>query len=189
MNHNAPVPQKRQILAGPKSLSNQTRLRDFHGWKLKASVSGDSSPPCYLFTSAAALRIPVHFVPNCGTEPIRYVTPHFSDWRSTASHRYRNRVEYHSYENTSAVRRLFGRTYFLISKKTKTLNLGGILSNLSEKVLIKRVTWFYWKSLKQGTQRQFSENIRSEDDLRSRIFGTFLVKFLACLPLLGFSNI
>ena len=24
---------------------------------------------------------------------------------------------------------------------------------------------------------------------RSRIFGTFVVKFLACLPLLGFSNI
>ena len=37
-----------------------------------------------------------------------------------------------------------------------------------------------------GTQRQFSENIFSEDDLRSRIFGTFVVKFLACLPLLGF---
>ena len=29
----------------------------------------------------------------------------------------------------------------------------------------------------------------SEDDLRSRIFGTFVVKFLACLPLLIFSNI
>ena len=40
-----------------------------------------------------------------------------------------------------------------------------------------------------GTQRQFLENICSEDDLRSRIFGTFVVKFLACLPLLGFSNI
>ena len=40
----------------------------------------------------------------------------------------------------------------------------------------------------KGTQRQFSENICSEDDLRSRIFGTFVVKFLACLPLLGFSN-
>ena len=40
----------------------------------------------------------------------------------------------------------------------------------------------------RGTQRQFSENICSEDDLRSRIFGTFFVKFLACLPLLGFSN-
>ena len=38
------------------------------------------------------------------------------------------------------------------------------------------------------TQRQ-RENICSEDDLRSRIFGTFVVKFLACLPLLGFSNI
>ena len=41
----------------------------------------------------------------------------------------------------------------------------------------------------RGTQRQFSENICSEDNLRSRIFGTFVVKFLACLPLLGFSNI
>ena len=29
-----------------------------------------------------------------------------------------------------------------------------------------------------------------EDDLRSsRIFGTFVLKFLACLPVLGFSNI
>ena len=41
----------------------------------------------------------------------------------------------------------------------------------------------------RGTQRQFSENICSEDDLRSKIFGTFVVKFLACLPLLEFSNI
>ena len=41
----------------------------------------------------------------------------------------------------------------------------------------------------RGTQRHFSENICSEDDLRSRIFGTCVVKFLACLSLLGFSNI
>ena len=41
----------------------------------------------------------------------------------------------------------------------------------------------------RGTQRHLSENICSEDDLRSRICGTFVVKFLACLPLLGFSNI
>ena len=46
----------------------------------------------------------------------------------------------------------------------------------------------HWKMFR-GTQRQFSENICSEDDSRSRIFGTFVVKFLACLPLLGFSNI
>ena len=37
-----------------------------------------------------------------------------------------------------------------------------------------------------STQRQFSENICSEDDLGSRTFETFVVKFLACLPLLGF---
>ena len=35
----------------------------------------------------------------------------------------------------------------------------------------------------------FWKNICSEDDLRSRIFGTFVVKFLAYLPLLGFSDI
>ena len=35
----------------------------------------------------------------------------------------------------------------------------------------------------------FRENICSEGDLRTRIFGTFVVKFLASLPLLGFSNI
>ena len=40
----------------------------------------------------------------------------------------------------------------------------------------------------RGTQCQFSENICSEDDLRSRILGTCVVKFLACLPLLGFLN-
>ena len=41
----------------------------------------------------------------------------------------------------------------------------------------------------RGSQRHFSENICSEDDLRSRIFGTVVAKFFACLPLLGFSNI
>ena len=40
----------------------------------------------------------------------------------------------------------------------------------------------------RGTQRQFLENICSEDDLRYRTFGAFVVKFLACPPLLGFSN-
>ena len=35
----------------------------------------------------------------------------------------------------------------------------------------------------------FRKNICSENDLRSRIFGTFVVKFLACLSLLGFSDI
>ena len=34
-----------------------------------------------------------------------------------------------------------------------------------------------------------AQNICSEDDLRYRIFGAFVVKFLTCPPLLGFSNI
>ena len=46
-----------------------------------------------------------------------------------------------------------------------------------------------YRHIVKGTQRQFSENIFSEDDFRSRIFGAFVVKFLACLSLLGFSNI
>ena len=45
------------------------------------------------------------------------------------------------------------------------------------------------RSCSKGTQRQFSENIFSEDDLRPWIFGTFAVIFLACRPPLGFSNI
>ena len=46
------------------------------------------------------------------------------------------------------------------------------------------------KSLAFGAPNDnFRKNICSEDDLRSRIFGTFVVKFLACLPLLGFSDI
>ena len=48
---------------------------------------------------------------------------------------------------------------------------------------------FLGTNVNRGTQDQFSKNICSEDDLRSRIFRTFLVKFIACLPLLGFSNI
>ena len=42
---------------------------------------------------------------------------------------------------------------------------------------------FVGKQFFRGTQRQFSENICLEDDFRSRIFGVFVVKFLACLPL------
>ena len=41
----------------------------------------------------------------------------------------------------------------------------------------------------RGTQSQFLENSCSEDDMRSRIFRTFFVKFVACLPLLGRLNI
>ena len=58
----------------------------------------------------------------------------------------------------------------------------------SKKVRDKKNGWKD-KTYVRGTQRQFSEGICSKDDLRSRIFGTLFVKFLACLPLLGFLNI
>ena len=51
------------------------------------------------------------------------------------------------------------------------------------------ITFQYDLTCLRGTQRQFSENICSKDDLKSRIFGTFVIKFLACLPVLGFSKI
>ena len=43
--------------------------------------------------------------------------------------------------------------------------------------------------LSEAPNDNFRKNVCSEDDLRSRIFRTFVVKFLACLLLLGFSNI
>ena len=50
--------------------------------------------------------------------------------------------------------------------------------------------FFFIVFIKTGAPNDnFPKNICSEDDLRSRIFETFVVKFLACLPLLGFSNI
>ena len=55
------------------------------------------------------------------------------------------------------------------------------LDNISAKIIRECADLI---SVSKGTQRQFSENICSEHDLRSTIFGTFVVKFLACLPLL-----
>ena len=82
-------------------------------------------------------------------------------------------------ENTSGRRPLGSSSRLLKVPNNKKKNTAMIfhLLNLSPTAQIR------------GTQRQFSENICSEDDLRSRIFGTFVVKFFASLPLLGFSNI
>ena len=46
-----------------------------------------------------------------------------------------------------------------------------------------------WVHTHQGHPTSIFENICSEDDLRSRIFGTFVVKFFAGPLLPGFSNI
>ena len=60
------------------------------------------------------------------------------------------------------------------------------LVNWMSKTALKNKYLDFKRRVIRGTQRQFSENICSEDDLRSRNFGTFVLKFLACL---GFSNI
>ena len=53
-----------------------------HSW-IFTSVSVDFIPRSYLLTSAM-VRIAVNFAPNCGTEPIRYVTLHLGDRRVAA---------------------------------------------------------------------------------------------------------
>ena len=64
-------------------------LANTQHYLLCASVSVESSPHSYLLTSVTG-RIPT---PKCGTEPIRYVKPHFRDRRRLALSRYRNRAE------------------------------------------------------------------------------------------------
>ena len=59
----------------------------------------------------------------------------------------------------------------------------------SESILLASSNFGQRRLVIGGTQRQFSENICSEEDLKYRLFGTFFVKFLACLSLLAFSNI
>ena len=54
--------------------------------------------------------------------------------------------------------------------------------------LLNRLSWYFPGHAPGAPNGNFRENICSEDDLRTRIFATFVVKFLACLPLLGFSN-
>ena len=54
-------------------------------------------------------------------------------------------------------------------------------------MLLRQIVNFF--SVPRAPNGNFRENICPEDDLRTRIFGTFVVTFLACLPLLGFSNI
>ena len=84
--------------------------------------------------------------------------------------------------NYAALNRIF--QYFLLLK-SKNYDTSYFFGSSARKQGAKPGKNFNFR----GTQRQFSENICSEDDLRSRIFRTFAVKFLACLPLLGFSNV
>ena len=59
---------------------------------------------------------------------------------------------------------------------------------INSKVNADQLSIIYQPSTSGAPNDNFRKNICSEDDLRSRIFETFVVKFLAYLPLLGFSN-
>ena len=63
------------------------------------------------------------------------------------------------------------------------------LMKLSNQMMRQTETGRAYQQPSGAPNDNFRDNISSEDDLRSRIFGKFVVKFLACLPLLGFSNI
>ena len=107
---------------------------------------------------------------------------HFEEGNSlnlavTAVVRQKSRVTVHNYPLTS-----------YILQRCPLREFGGKQFHLILDVMCPRSN--QWKrALFRATRRQFSENICSEDDLRSRILGTFFVKFLPCLPLLGFSNV
>ena len=78
------------------------------------------------------------------------------------------------------------KTQYHFSKIAYTIDFPSKVSGM----VIKATTIRLGISLSSGAPNvNLRENICSEDDLRSRIFGTFAVKFLACLPLVGFSNI
>ena len=81
----------------------------------------------------------------------------------------------------------FERTQWIEHSRLQDTNATGYLSR---NIDLTFVILFYLCVLLAGASNgNFRENICSEDDLRTRIFGTFVVKFLACVPLLGFLNI
>ena len=75
--------------------------------------------------------------------------------------------------------------YFHIFLHTSGLNVTFSISRLKT-IYILEMCQLTQHIVNWGTQHQFSENICPEYDLRSIIFRTFAVKFLACLPLLAF---
>ena len=64
----------------------------------------------------------------------------------------------------------------IIGKPCHFANFYANISFNAEKTLFEVTCTEYSLLLIRSTQRQFSENIYSEDDLRSRIFGTFVFR-------------
>ena len=69
----------------------------------------------------------------------------------------------------------------------------GLCISLQSNILFRKIAYNTQRILSPMTKDTVQGHPKSifcsEDDLRSRIFGTFFIKFLGCMPLLGFSNI
>ena len=81
----------------------------------------------------------------------------------------------------------------MITRFIHILMLSGLFSSSLTSVSVPLFLNFFWLIsgivlLSGAPNDNFRKIICSEDDLRSRIFGSFSDKFLACLPLLGFLN-
>ena len=80
-------------------------------------------------------------------------------------------------------------TWMLLKDFHHTIIPVAVIKKRNFSLKTKSVFELSFTSLSPGAPNDnFRKNVCSEDDLRSRIFGTFVVKFLAC-PLLGISNI
>ena len=90
----------------------------------------------------------------------------------------------------SRSRLLFDRLFDNLVSRERNYCFGK-MAQKSPEFFIPKIIFEAWhmKQRSGAPNGNFRENICSEDYLRTRIFGTFVVKFFACLPFLGFSNI
>ena len=107
----------------------------------------------------------------------RYGTPHFSPHRQSTPESVR---VFWVYSFTALIVAFIRWNFFIVFLLKDSKKRGKRIQYLISKHSIKSAFCYTCIPAGRGTQRQFSENICSEDDLRSRIFGTFVVKFLAC---------
>ena len=116
----------------------------------------------------------------------RYGTPYFSPHRQSTPESVR---VFWVYSFTALIVAFICWNFFIVffaQRQPKTRQTNPIFDI---KTFHKKCFLLYMYPSWQGHPTSIFGKYCSEDVLRSTIFGTFVVKFLACLPLLGFSNI
>ena len=114
-------------------------------------------------------------------------------WTKRVCHRFLPIDRYNRYQSNQIYRFLTVLTIYRLINRYRFLSIdysGVFCMGKSRSPTNLRRLWRRRSVQMSGAPNgNFREDICSEDDLRSRIFGAFVVKFLSCLPLLGFSNI